>query len=109
MLQGLHQVVAGGVNRCLHPVCGAGFGEDVGDVASHGIDADEQLSGDLRVVLSHGKMMQNLSLTLGKLMRKYGEHVNSGWRLDTPSQLCPGAGQQGKQILFFIIGKAGLV
>lgn len=54
-------MAAGGVNRCLHPVSGAGLGKDVGDVTGHGVYADEQLSGNLRVVLAKGHKPQHLA------------------------------------------------
>ena len=69
---------------------------DVADVTSHRIDADEQLPGNLRIVLAHGHQPQYLPLTLGELMGKRGKHA--GWRakLVVNGYRCLGTGQLGE-------------
>ena len=91
----------GGVNRCLHPVSGAGLGKYVGDVTGHGVYADEQLSGNLRVVLAQGHKPQHLSLALSELMRKYGKYAQWSECLAITGYSGLGPGQQGEE--FFLI------
>ena len=69
----------GGVDRCFDPVLCACFGEDVGDVPGHGVYADEQLSGNLRVVSAHGNEGEHFSLSLSELMGKYSKYGDIDW------------------------------
>jgi hypothetical protein len=43
------------------------FGEDVGDVVAYGLQAEEELFGDLLVIVSGGDEVQDLALAVGEL------------------------------------------
>ncbi len=61
-VRALGQPVPEGVSRCRGPVGGVRFVEDVAHVAGHGVGADEQVPGDLAVVLAQGNETQDLHL-----------------------------------------------
>ena len=65
----LGQAVAGGIGGGLGPVCHPGLGEDVADVAQHGVGADEQGLGDGPVAVAGGDQAQDLDLTAGQPRR----------------------------------------
>ena len=43
------------------------FGEDVGDMVTHGLRAEEEAAGDLRVTVTPGDEVEDLALAGGKL------------------------------------------
>ena len=100
----LNHVTPGSVYRCFHPISGAGLGEYVGDVTGHCVDTDEQLPGNLRIVLSQGHKPQHFPLALSELMRECGEHAGSGLRLAIIGYRCLGSGQYGEELLSLPIG-----
>ena len=54
--------IAGGSN----PVRGVRLGEDVPDVVSHGVGADEKLVGDLLIALAFGNEKKDFHLPMGQ-------------------------------------------
>ena len=64
--QFLNETSFGSVYRGFDPVLGTGFGEDVTNVPGHGVDADEQLSCNLRIVPAQGNKCKHFFFSLSE-------------------------------------------
>ena len=69
VLRRLGQALAGGVDRRLGAVGGAGFVEDVADMTAHGPGANKQLLGNLPIGLTGNDEAEHLHLTVGQAGR----------------------------------------
>ena len=69
----------GSVDCCFDSVFGACFRENIGDVPGHGVDADEQLYGDFRVVSAQGNKGEHFSFSLSERMRECRKYRAIVW------------------------------